>query len=605
VATIELARLRLSRFGTFTEPAEIDLGGPHGLVFIGGRNEVDTKLQGNGVGKSTLFDAVTFALYGRTADGARGPDLVSWNAYGDGATLNLQLRRDGFPYTINRTIKPNSLTLQRRGDEARPVEQHVIDDLLGRNFDAYMVSAHHAQAVPSFLDLGPTAQLDLLSDLLSLDRYVRAADLAHDRTKEQQREIDDISLAIAKRRGQLIVLEDRQDEIINKETKYLRERFQFLRGVDREISSWRKQIDVLNRKLKDVTDRMAYVKEDDRLVNEYKDDAADAAHKLAVKSAESHHLRTRRAQLVRALKETLACPTCGRPFGDVGDAEKHAKKELIYIDQDLDDYAEDIRVLTDKNEAATRRFLNLSREIEDDLDKLRKDMRGYENGVANCRGSIETLQRTRADYMRRRNPYIDEAEETDERVSSIYSHLSRLKLRREEAVIHQTDLAFWVKGFKDLRLTVVETALLQLTMEVNNVLDLLGLPNWRLAVEAEGITKSGTTKRGMRIAVMVDDIERPTSRLSCGEFQRLRLAVLMGMADMVESITGTAFNIEMFDEPTAWLSPAGVAALLTVLEQRASVRGRRVYLADHRVYSHSFAETLTVVKTRDGAKLER
>jgi DNA repair exonuclease SbcCD ATPase subunit len=603
MSTIDLRKLKLTGFGPFIQPQTIPLTGPSGLVHIYGDNQVDSELQGNGVGKTHLFDAITFVLYGKTADGVRGPDLVNWTLDGDGAELKLELRKDGIPHTITRAIRPNRLTLMRRGEQAKPVEQHDIDRLIGRKLEPYLASVHYPQGIDSFLDLGPTGQLDLMAELLELDQYVRAADIAADEAKAQAKLVAEADVEIASINGKLLILKERRDELDNEESKFLRKRFRFLLSVDREIEGWRRQAEVSTRKISNIKDQIHELR-DSSEVDAFHKQANAALHKRAIETSSATTLRTRRAQLVTALRETFRCPLCNRPFDDAEDAETHAKNELKLIDKRLRQHDEAAAALKAENENATKRWLNASKELDEQLNVLNNQLRELERAHTEAQTTIGELKKRKTEMLDAENPYDEQMGDTDDRIAGMRSQLSRRELRSHTAIQRERLYSFWVKGFKDLRLTVVEAALLQLTLSVNATLDRLGLPQWRLAVDAESITKAGTVKRGMKITVVIDGHERPVTRLSYGERQRLRIAVALGMSDMIDGVSGTQFNIELMDEPTSWLSQAGVESLLTVLDERAKLRNRRILLADHRVHAWPFTERWLVTKTAEGASVE-
>lgn len=71
-------KLIMSAFGSYADTEVIDFTGKdQGLFLISG----DT-----GAGKTTIFDAITYALYGRTSGGRRDGEMMR-SQYADGKTL--------------------------------------------------------------------------------------------------------------------------------------------------------------------------------------------------------------------------------------------------------------------------------------------------------------------------------------------------------------------------------------------------------------------------------------------------------------------------------------------------------------------------------------
>lgn len=64
-------------------------------------------------------------------------------------------------------------------------------------------------------------------------------------------------------------------------------------------------------------------------------------------------------------------------------------------------------------------------------------------------------------------------------------------------------------------------------------------------------------------------------------------------------------DIEVFDEPTQFLSAEGIDDLLDNLRARAEAYNKSIYLCDHRALAYgSFVEVLGVTKTAEGSSIE-
>jgi DNA repair exonuclease SbcCD ATPase subunit len=123
-----LKSLHLHNFKAFRGEHDIEFASDGQLLFLRGVNKVNPRMGANGVGKSTIWDAVCWCLFGKTLCGLRAKNVHSWNTSGSTAVaLKFSLR--GRSVKVARSWSPNSLKLSEAGD-ARVVD----DDLRERPF---------------------------------------------------------------------------------------------------------------------------------------------------------------------------------------------------------------------------------------------------------------------------------------------------------------------------------------------------------------------------------------------------------------------------------------------------------------------------------------
>jgi DNA repair exonuclease SbcCD ATPase subunit len=123
----------------------------------------------------------------------------------------------------------------------------------------------------------------------------------------------------------------------------------------------------------------------------------------------------------------------------------------------------------------------------------------------------------------------------------------------------------------------------------------------------DSYTKKGTVKRGFTLLVEspMNNMAVPFSVWSGGEGQRLRLAGTLGLMDFIHTQRGTTCNIEIFDEPTQFLSEEGIQTLLETLFHRARILERKIFIIDHRQFKKfgHFSGIISVVKSTAGSEV--
>jgi DNA repair exonuclease SbcCD ATPase subunit len=194
-----------------------------------------------------------------------------------------------------------------------------------------------------------------------------------------------------------------------------------------------------------------------------------------------------------------------------------------------------------------------------------------------------------------------------DRVRKQAKHMKRV---REKWAEEQRVFEWWGGGFRQFRLELMRNALMQFELETNNALHLLGLRGWYIRYGIDQEQKNGRTRKGFSVGIEAPGLPRqkkvvPWEAWSGGESQRLRIAAAMGLASLIRSRMGIRCNVEIWDEPSTWLSKPGIEMLLNALWQRAQQEDRQIWLVDHRSLEFGqFAGRVTVVKTRDGSSLE-
>lgn len=225
---------------------------------------------------------------------------------------------------------------------------------------------------------------------------------------------------------------------------------------------------------------------------------------------------------------------------------------------------------------------------------------------ASFKSELSRLKKSIEQETARTNPYSKLIIENKAALLKLSKYLSDIIAEMAKLDEDHAAVSFWVGGFKRIRLFIIEEALQQLELEVNNNLASLGLPDWRIGFDVERENKSGGVTKGFTVMITPPGAKEPIryESYSGSETQRLRLAGNLGLANLIMERAGLSNTIEFFDEPSAHMNPNGLIDLAEALAQRAQAQGKVIFLVDHNVPDFSgFAGTLTVTMDARGSRL--
>ena len=183
-------KLTLEGFTSFRDKVELDFSGLDLFAITGP----------TGAGKSSLIDAICFALYGQVPRvGDDYKQLISHGAERLSVMLEFGVGKER--YRIARTARPDKPSQQRleriTGDAAEPIADRVkeirteVDRILGLDYDGFTRSVVLPQGqFDAFLKGEPKERRKILVALLNLTVYERMQQLANQRSSAAKTEAD-------------------------------------------------------------------------------------------------------------------------------------------------------------------------------------------------------------------------------------------------------------------------------------------------------------------------------------------------------------------------------------------------------------------------------
>jgi len=514
----------------------------------------------NGTGKTTIINALSYALYGQALTNIKRNNLINkTNSKGMLVTLNFE--KGNNQYRIERGRSPNVLKFyindheqkedidESQGDSRQT--QKDIDSLLDMSHDMFKhIVALNTYTEP-FLSMRANDQRAIIEQLLGITILTEKADLLKEKVKQTKDFITEETLKI---------------NAIEASNKKIEQSIETLAGRQRAWVAKRKtDADRMQTALEELEklDIDAELEAHDKLTN-----WTELNNRITSLNKEKATLET---ALMRATKgvdkaekdikelDDAICYTCGQTLHADKKAEIETKKQ-----KELSDALAYQTEVADKLEA-TMEFLNEIGDINGRPNTFYESAKeAYEH-----RNNVDNLKQTLISKTQEEDPY--EAQIEDLKTTALqeidWQPVNDLTNLRE----HQEFLLKLLTN-KDsfIRKKIIDQNLAYLNNRLTYYLDKLGLPH---QVEFQNDLSVEITQLGQDL-----DFDN----LSRGERNRLILGMSFAFRDVWESLY-QGINLLFIDELIdSGMDTAGVENALAVLKKMGRERSKNVFLISHK-----------------------
>lgn len=176
---LEFQEITIRNFLSFGNiPQTLSLNKKAYQVVVGfNRDKSDSSSDRNGVGKSTIFEAIHYALFGKSIGNKVNLGNLINNINKKNMVVTLKFKKDDISYEITRGRSPNILSLLKNGENVLSDEsqgdsretQKEIETIIGMNEDVYNQIICLSCKVPTFLDQTSSNQKTIIEKILGID----------------------------------------------------------------------------------------------------------------------------------------------------------------------------------------------------------------------------------------------------------------------------------------------------------------------------------------------------------------------------------------------------------------------------------------------------
>jgi DNA repair exonuclease SbcCD ATPase subunit len=474
----------------------------------------------NGVGKSSLWDSISWALFGKTVREV-GDDGVINRKFGKNCEVRVKIEHKAYRYTVIRYRKHkefnNRLMIEKRGTitrDIRMVEQGTISatqqwliDELGIDFDLFRCTVLFGQDESfNFVNESNGEQKKILSKITKVN-FTEYQQKAKDQLKETQNRLEEIDRKVSVLKSHLGDPEEKyRDEVIEWDENHVAE----IAGLSKELKSLKAKIEEIT--VPDTTELNIKI-------DSFKAKKADVQAKIDARTVTSSKIASEISSLQREIKrhETLSeagkCPTCEKPV------ESSECQDIISeLTQKLDvwkDKQDKLKASLDQLWTAKEQIEERQEKLRDELNESTQASREITHHKENFRHRKVQLEKLKTET----NPFMARIETEREEQKKIAAKISTFEVELTKLKAQEPYLEFWVKAFGDdgIKSFIFDIICGSLTAKANSYLNTLTGGQISIAFDTQKKLKSGEVREKFDCQVITDGEAVPYSNYSGGE----------------------------------------------------------------------------------------
>lgn len=499
----------------------------------------------NGGGKSTMLEAITFALFGKPFRDIKKGQLVN-SVTKKALLVELAMEYDGHVFEIARGIKPNVFTVKKDGvpiDESASVRdfQTHFEEMIGMNYASFkqIVVLGTAGYTP-FMGLNTPSRRKLVEDLLEVTILAEMDKLNKSAIRELNSDVQQIDLTIGHTQTQIKTHNDyaeRQKKLSGDNIT----RLQTMKDeAMAEIEKIKAENQSLNEKILGVD------------AGEDPSDESHNAHRAVVQ------IEGELNQTVRVLslyQKGGSCPTCLQQLSDdsLVDKIEDSKASLT---------SEFERLKEVHAEVHSRKVAHLN---------AKEEIRRYENQIATNRQlavqQVERIRKINAALEEASKEFVDNTEE----VNSLQSKLNNDIQHKSDLVLEKHRRGLITEMLKDsgIKGAIIKKYIPLFNKQINHYLNIMEADySFVLDEEFSETIKS----RGRE--------EFTYASFSQGEKARIDIALLFTWRDIAEKVSGIKINCLFLDE--VFDGPVDAQAMKSINQILGELKDANIFIISHR-----------------------
>lgn len=515
----------------------------------------------NGTGKTTIINALSYALYGQALTNIRKENLIN-KTNGKNMLVTVEFEKSGSKFRIERGRKPNVLKLYVNDNEIKNEEedesqgdsretQKSIEEMLEMTHTMFKHLVALNTYTEPFLAMKAGDQREIIEQLLGITLLSEKAEALKVLIKETKDSIQQETFKIESIKTANENVQKSIDSLQLKSSAWENKHQQELENLGRAIVNL-EAVDI-EAEITAHANLKIWLDNDKKLKDLNKQKATlESATIQASKSVDRYS-----KEIIKLKDKT--CPACEQELHD------HKHEEML---EEAAKNLNDAKVYEDK---VLKDLANLNSEIGAITVNTKRPETFYEteSEALSHKNNLANLEKSLLEKAEEKNPYAEQIDELNRTaIQEIkWDNVNTLtKVKDHQEFLHR------LLTNKDsfIRKKIIDQNLSYLNKRLTYYIDKLGLPHKVLFVNDLSV----------EITQLGQDLD--FDNLSRGERNRLILSMSFAFRDVWEGLYQN-INLLFIDELVdAGMDSAGVESSLAVLKKMARDRNKNIYLISHK-----------------------
>lgn len=617
-----------------------------GIVIVKGINNYEDLASSNGSGKSSVFEAIIYALFEETSSGDRD---IENRILGQGCSVVLKFSIDDVSYKIIRQSKKGkgTVVLYRNDEDIsarnKSDTNKLIISILGINKAIFLDSIFLSQnAVTNLPSLSPTARKERLEILTNTDNAINnfKTFLKEKQTIYESKHVS-CQLEINKINGKEESLQQQKDKLqaqINDIKIQIEERNKLgnIEDLDKQIQEYNIEINNINNQIPELDNQIEMIS---KSINELKNEQKVYEEKRVNKDQELQNQRDKCNDLqkeitrveniisynnididrinkeIEEIKNSDTCPTCGRKYDNVN--EEHIQKVI-------EDKNEEIKEFENKNIENNSYMKNLQLELDKEIEigkNLKKEFENLNslyndkneqvseqqtnlintnnqktqllNSIQNIQVQIDAINKQKDDILKIEIPNSKQYEDMVQDIDKQLNDLNKLKEDKNNELNELDNYINAIKHCIQLVTKDFRTFLLKNSLSYLNKI-LKDYSSQLFSNESDLIYIS---ENDNKLDIMLGNATYES--LSGGEKTRVNIALLLAQKSLANMIGNISCNIIILDEILGYCDALAENNVINLITKELESL-ETIYMISHKEIPIGYDTELIVEKNANG-----